>query len=201
MLPFLLVQKRATNLFLFFPLSWDWSLVKMWEHCQSLYKQLKWCPEVDTTTVQWYWSHLPNFPSYLYCWRHGPVLGGPKIANLWQLSVCQLFFLIKFCVGCGTFATYNRWKSSATFGCKGSEMVTIQAHIITPLQSIIYPPCSQTITCAWIVTISEPLQPKVTDQILVPCVTQQSYKDYSNACAHSICHKLDRLKLDPGVWA
>ena len=128
MLPFLLVQKRATNLFLFFPLSWDWSLVKMWEHCQSLYKQLKWCPEVDTTTVQWYWSHLPNFPSYLYCWRHGPVLGGPKIANLWQLSVCQLFFLIKFCVGCGTFATYNRWKSSATFGCKGSEMVTIQAH-------------------------------------------------------------------------
>ena len=63
--------------------------------------------------------------------RRGPVLGGPEINVLWQMSVCQPVFLIEFHVGCSTNCTAteknmcvifhlyrcrdgnNRWKSNA----------------------------------------------------------------------------------------
>ena len=35
-----------------------------------------------------------------FSWRRGPVLDGSKSRVLWQMSICQPFFLTKFYVGC-----------------------------------------------------------------------------------------------------
>ena len=69
-----------------------------------------------------------------------------------------------------------------TFGRKGSEMVTIQAHVIVRLHGGYSIECSGVIICAWIGTISEPLQLKVVEDFQrlyvanVPQPTQNSIK-------------------------
>ena len=65
-----------------------------------------------------------------------------------KISVRQRVFLSEFCVGCSTFSTYQPLKNLLFYLIKGSEMIRIQAHVITLLHDGYSTACSRVITCA-----------------------------------------------------